>query len=219
MQIDLDLDRATKIRVTHFSLPTSRELMAAKKFTPPPVDPVLSDEMLSLLHDRFRHRTGYKPLDKEAARKIWDAVAPNGHDGAAGVIHPRSPDSTLQPVYLQVIDLSEVKGLMTAASGADAVALLDQYKSNFPRTRTLLIAKIYEGRNNDMKVPSYDDTASGRSRSPRREVCMDSRQHFVDVGNWFSFDRRFMAITLHLPDKTLTKGLGWTVSEVAGSEG
>ena len=193
--------------------------MAAMKFTPPPVLPVLSDEMLTLLHDRFRQWTssGYKPLDKEAARKIWDAVAPNGHDGAAGVIHPQSPDLTLQPVHLQVIDLKEVKGLMTAASGADAVALLDQYKSNFPRTRILLIAKIYEGRK-AQEDPPYDDTKSGRSRSPRREICMESRQHFVDVGNWFSFDRRFMAITLHLPDKMLTKGLGWTVCEEPGSE-
>ena len=43
---------------------------------------------------------------------------------------------------------------------------------------------------------------------------MESRQHFVDVSNWFSFDAKFTEVTLCLPDKAVTKSLGWTMTEV-----
>ena len=235
MLVNDDGDHAVRARGRHFvslsipSLPTSRKLSIsegmASKFTPPPVQPLENNAMLQKLHDMINGQTPYGAVNSQLAENIWKALAPNGYDGAAGTVVPEA-GGTLLPVHIQVVHLPAVKSFMAGASGADAVALLARYEKRFPHTRTLLIAKSYdEDDDNEDTRPAVgvatehdkmDVTpcARGRSRSPHREPHMESRQHFVDVSNWFSFDAKFTEVTLCLSDKAVTKKIAWTTTEV-----
>ena len=212
MLVNDDRDHAVKAQGRHSVsipiplFPTSRKLSIsagmASKFTPPPGQPLEHNAMPQKLHDMINGQTPYGAVNSQLAENIWKALAPNGYDGAAGTLVSEA-GGTLLPVHIQVVHLPAVKSFMPGASGADAVALLARYEKRFPHTRTLLIAKSYdEDDDNEDTRPAVgvatehdkmDVTpcARGRSRSPHREPHMESRQHFVDVSNWFSFDAKF----------------------------